>query len=139
MNALALTGGAFADFTQDVFMKLFMTQLQNQDPMEPMDNYEFTSQLAQMGQLEQITSLTSLFEQTMRLQEFGYASQLIGSTVTYMPEGGDVASTGEVTAVRLDEGEVKLVIGDELVPLASVTEITSPAPQDGAGSPQATQ
>ena len=132
MNALALTGGAFADFTQDVFMKLFMTQLQNQDPMEPMDNYEFTSQLAQMGQLEQITSLTSMFERTLRLQEFGYASQLIGATVRYMPSGSDVAQDGKVTAARLDDGEVKLVIGGELVSLSSVTEVTSPAPQDEA-------
>ena len=119
--------GAFKDFAQDIFMKLFITQLKNQDPMEPMDNYEFTSQLAQMGQLEQITNMTNMFERTLRLQEFGYASAMIGKTVTYMPADGEVAQTGKVEAVRLHEGEVKLVVDGKLVPLSSVSEITTPA------------
>ncbi len=119
--------GAFKDFTQDVFLKLFVTQLQNQNPMEPMDNYEFTSQLAQMGQLEQLTNMTSKFEAFLRFQEFGYASSLIGAQVTYMAEGSDQAQTGTVTGVRLDDGEVKLVIGTDVVPLESVTGITKPA------------
>lgn len=129
MLTSALTASAFGDFTQDVFMKLFVTQLQNQNPMEPMDNYEFTSQLAQMGELEQIGKMTSLFEQTLRLQEFSHASRLIGAQVTYMPADGETSRSGVVTAVKVDDGEVKLVVGDDLVPLGSVTEITAPAPQ----------
>lgn len=120
--------GAFKDFAEDTFMKLFVTQLKNQDPMEPMNNYEFTSQLAQMGQLEQTTNMVSMFEKTLRLQEFGYAKTLIGSTVTYMPEGSETAKSGVVTGARVADGEVKLVVGGELVGLSSVTEITASQP-----------
>jgi flagellar basal-body rod modification protein FlgD len=128
--------GAFKDFAQDTFLKLFVTQLKNQDPMEPMDNYEFTSQLAQMGQLEQTTKLASQFEAALRFQEFGYASSLIGADIRYMPEGSDVARTGTVGAVRLHDGQVKLVVGDELVPLSAVTEITRPASTQAASNAQ---
>lgn len=131
MSLEASMVGALSDFTQDVFMRLFVTQLKNQDPMEPMDNYEFTSQLAQMGQLEQLANLKSVFERTLRMQEFGYARTLIGATVRYMPPGSDVARTGEVTGARLADGEVKLVVGTELVSLSAVTEITVPAPPQG--------
>ncbi|MFP4055883.1 MAG: flagellar hook capping FlgD N-terminal domain-containing protein [Candidatus Brocadiia bacterium] len=116
-------GSAFKDFTQDTFMKLFLTQLKHQDPMEPMDNYEFTSQLAQMGQLEQLSNMTSQFEQVMRYQEFGYASQLIGKEVAYVLPGAEGPRTGVVSGVRLQDGEVQLVVEDSTVPLSSVTDI----------------
>lgn len=42
---------------KDDFMKLLMTQLQNQDPLKPMDHHEFASQLAQFGSLEQLQNI----------------------------------------------------------------------------------
>ncbi len=117
------SASAFADFTQDMFLKLFLTQLKNQNPMEPMDNSEFTSQLAQMGQLEQLTELSSNFEKFLKAQELGYGSSLIGREVTYMTEDSDEPKVGVVEGVRLVDGEVKLVIGEDEVPLSAITEI----------------
>ena len=42
---------------KDDFMKLLMVQLQNQDPLKPMDHHEFAAQLAQFGSLEQLTNI----------------------------------------------------------------------------------
>lgn len=42
---------------QNDFLNMLLTQLQNQDPMNPMDNTEFASQLAQYSSLEQLTSI----------------------------------------------------------------------------------
>ena len=42
---------------KDAFMNLFVTQLQNQDPLEPMDNTEFLSQMAQFSSLEQMQNI----------------------------------------------------------------------------------
>jgi flagellar basal-body rod modification protein FlgD len=41
----------------DRFLKLLTTQLKNQDPMNPLENAELTSQLAQMSTVEGITKL----------------------------------------------------------------------------------
>lgn len=49
------SGAAKAPSTQDQFMKLFIAQLQNQDPLSPQDSTAFLAQLAQMSQLEQTT------------------------------------------------------------------------------------
>ena len=137
MSSGLVAAGMTASYIQDAFLKLFVTQLKNQDPMEPMDNSEFTSQLAQMSQLEQTTKLATQFEEVLRVQELGYASSLIGADIRYMPEGSDVARTGVVTAVQVDEEGVKLVVGEgELVPLSSVTEITRPASAQAASSVQ---
>jgi len=131
--ASGLVGSALVGYTQDMFMKLFVTQLENQDPMEPMDNSDFTSQLAQMGQLEQMTTLNSNFEKYLRSQELNNASAMIGSRVRYAVGDGSETREGEVTGVKLVDGEIKLVVGDDVVPFSSITEIL-PAKTTGTQS-----
>jgi flagellar basal-body rod modification protein FlgD len=47
------------------FLTLLVTQMQNQDPLNPMSNAEFTSQLAQLSTLEQLQSMNDKFDENM--------------------------------------------------------------------------
>jgi len=55
----AAAAGGTTEANQDMFFKLLITQLQNQDPTNPMDGTEFTAQLAQFSQLEKLDTMNS--------------------------------------------------------------------------------
>ena len=58
----ALTGAGANETGQDMFFKLLITQLQHQDPLNPMDSTDFTAQLAQFSQLEKLDSMNSALD-----------------------------------------------------------------------------
>ena len=64
----AKTGEKSVDDLQTDFLSMLTTQLQNQDPLSPMENQDFTNQMAQFTSLEQQQSSISLLEQILESQ-----------------------------------------------------------------------
>ena len=64
------------DFTQ--FLTLLTTQLQNQDPLSPLDSNEFTNQLVQFSQVEQGINTNSKLDDLLSLQLNGAATSALG-------------------------------------------------------------
>ncbi len=94
------------------FLKLLITQMQHQDPLSPMQDQEYAAQLAQFSALEASQELVTQFEQyaaaSMLAIRIGQATNLVGRTVDLVV-GQDFIS-GEVAAVRIQEGTVQLII-----------------------------
>jgi flagellar basal-body rod modification protein FlgD len=111
-SSSASSGGASsAADLQNTFLTLLVTQLQNQDPTNPADSSQMTSQLAQISTVQGIgslnTSLTSLSKQLSAGQSASSAS-LIGGTVlapgqTITVAGGKVSDFGAQTANALGD------------------------------------
>ena len=78
------------------FMDLMITQLQNQNPMEPMDNSEYISQMAEFSALEEMQSMNNSIN-TM------YAFGLMGKEVTLNNSDGTI-TTGIVDSVSMKNG-----------------------------------
>jgi flagellar basal-body rod modification protein FlgD len=115
------TSGTSANDLQTTFLQLLVTQLQNQDPTDPMDSSQMTSQLAQIdtvsgiGQLN--TSLSSLSTQLSAGQN-AQAALLIGSTV--LAPGSSFA----VAAASSGSGDATAQIGVSLPAAASDVKLT---------------
>ena len=110
------SGGKNAEMGKDQFLKLFVAQLQHQDPMNPMEDSDFMGQMASFSTLEQITNLASASSLT---QTVG----LIGRTVTYTDTTGE-AHTGVVDKVtHTADGPILTVAGTPGVNPSTITQI----------------
>ncbi|WP_096435405.1 flagellar hook assembly protein FlgD [Alteribacter populi] len=111
------------DLDKDAFLKILMTQLQNQDPMNPMEDKEFIAQMAQFTSVEQVTNINSKLDQFLESQSnppFSSHGEMIGKQVEWdsekkLEDGSTVIEqmTGLVTAVSFKDGKTSFVIDGE--------------------------
>jgi flagellar basal-body rod modification protein FlgD len=117
-TAASTSAATTAADTSQRFLKLLVTQMQNQDPLNPTDNAQITSQMAQINTVEGISQLNTtmggLNSQFVQLQALQGAS-LVGHTVTVKgnkltPEGG-TAQGGFELATAADSVRVQVING----------------------------
>ena len=114
--------GAAAGMGKDDFMKLLMEQLKNQDPMKPMEDKEFITQLAQFSSLESIDALTEQMEALTGSQMLVQAATLIGKPATAKLASGDVV-TGTISQVKMIDGKPTAVINGKEIDTSLITTI----------------
>lgn len=121
-----LSTAAASDIQMD-YMKLLVTQLRNQNPMEPLDNKDMAAQLAQFSQLQQMENLNSSFSRVLDSVQRSYASSLIGKHVSFQAigeDGGLESNSGVVEEVNVaGAGNIILTVDNQRVTLADVTSI----------------
>jgi flagellar basal-body rod modification protein FlgD len=126
------------ELDQAAFMELLVTQLENQDPLEPMNNENFIAQLASFSSLEQLESLNgnimamiALNQSNALLAQMTQGSALIGKQVSWIDPVSGASSIGTVDSVKIEQGIAFLSIDGEAVPMVNVTEILGDAPSTG--------
>jgi flagellar basal-body rod modification protein FlgD len=125
MSTSSVTATA-SDIQMD-YMKLLVTQLQNQNPLEPLDNNEMASQLAQFSQLQQLETMNSSFVQVLAAAERSYANSLIGKEVSFVGstetgETGIIEGAVEQVFNNID-GEILLIVGNHTLGLEEVISV----------------
>jgi flagellar basal-body rod modification protein FlgD len=108
---------------QQDFLNLLVTELQNQDPMNPMSDTDFIAQMAQFSTLQQSQQTYQSISETQ-------ATNLIGATVT-VAGTGQAAATGAVTSVLMNSGSPQIVVNGQPY---SLSEIQSVIPASAAAS-----
>lgn len=108
------------------FVSLLVTQLKNQDPLEPQSNEEFISTMAQFNSLETLTSLDKSIT-------YGHAMAMIEKQVT-VQELGREPVTGKVEKAGLVDGKVVVFIGGQKYSIADVKEIKTQEAVQGPAS-----
>lgn len=117
---------------KDDFLKLLITQLKFQDPLNPMEDKEFISEMANFSALEQMTNLNKSFETFLSIVQNDSLlkySELIGKTVEYTKNGQTVESI--VKSVRLNDSEIAIELenGDEIDRL-SISKVSDTGEQE---------
>lgn len=89
-------------------LKIILTQLTYQDPLKPMDNFEFVSQLAQFSQIQQSQVMADRLQQLVSSQATVQATSLLGKTVDIAASNSTL--TGKVTGVSFQNGDARISI-----------------------------
>jgi flagellar basal-body rod modification protein FlgD len=117
---------ALRDLDMDEFLKLMISELQNQDPLNPLENAEILQQISQIREIGATGRLTETLEAVLLGQNLTSATTMIGKTVEAL---ADDASTvkGVVDRVTVTNGEPSLHIGEKSVRLKNVKEVLTAA------------
>ncbi|WP_214826835.1 flagellar hook capping FlgD N-terminal domain-containing protein [Exiguobacterium algae] len=96
-------------YDKDMFMKLLLAQIANQDPMSPMEDREFIAQMAQFSSLEQMQTISKQLDSVLvdrHMASISEFSNMIGKTVDYTIETDKETTkgSGQVLSIsRTDE------------------------------------
>lgn len=118
----------FQDLDLQEFIKLLISELSNQDPMNPMDNHEILQQVSQIREIESNTRLTDMLETVRVGQSLATATNMIGRKVKALDDAGNNI-VGVVDRVSIDEKGSKVFINQQQISLKNVSEILT----DGDG------
>ncbi|MDQ0214297.1 flagellar basal-body rod modification protein FlgD [Oikeobacillus pervagus] len=112
---------------KDDFLKLLMAQLQNQDPMNPMQDKDFIAQMATFSSLEQMTNLATSFDKFVQLEQQSQLvtyNSFVGKEVTWHKletsedsneEPKVIEGKGIVKSVKFKENTVQFILEDGTV------------------------
>jgi flagellar basal-body rod modification protein FlgD len=114
----------FASLTPDDFLKMLITELQNQDPTNPTDNSQILQQISEMSNIQATTSLNSSITAMVTEQNLSAASALVGKNVQGLADDGSTAS-GTVDSVTISNGVPKLNIGQQTMTLSNIQQINN--------------
>lgn len=132
--AAAATGSAAKtrepsqEMDADVFMKLLISQLQNQDPSSPMDSNAMISQTTQLAMMEKITELTETGTENFSLQMRIAASAIVGKEVSYLDPKTMKPVTGTADSVSFTGVVPTVSVGGKDIPLDYIAGISAKPP-----------
>lgn len=107
------------------FMALLIAQLTHQDPLNPMEDSDFTSQLAQLEQLEQTVSLNTTMGALNTQSQLQSATALIGMEVTGSDSSGNVVTGTVLRAVQSGNSVFVELSGGQKIPVANVSNVSN--------------
>ncbi|VXB63329.1 flagellar hook assembly protein FlgD [Citricoccus sp. K5] len=124
-QARAAAAGPAQEMNEEVFLKLLVTQLQNQDPSSPMDTNQMVSQAAQLSMTETLNGISKTLQTQTAASSMSTAAALIGQDVEWMDASTGEVSKGTVTGALFQNGETRLEIegSETTVTLAQISAL----------------
>ncbi len=129
-SASTQQGAGLNDIDVDQFLKLLIVELQNQDPLNPMDNSDLVQQIGQIREISATTELSETLKAVLLGQNTATASSLIGKRVSALTDSAEniegVVSRASVT-VNGGNRQIRVHIGDDSISLDNIREIIGEA------------
>jgi flagellar basal-body rod modification protein FlgD len=104
------------------FLKMMLTEMQNQDPLNPMQTSQIMDELGQMQQITASNKLTSTLDAMALGQSLSNATSLIGKNIDGIDDSGNPAA-GVVSKVSIANNAAKIYVGSQVLSLNNVQDV----------------
>ncbi len=115
--ATALTG-----LNLDDFFKLMIAEMQNQDPLNPLENHQLLQQISAIQEYGATQQLSQTLDSVLMGQNITNATSLIGKNVTALTDEGNEVS-GAVDRVTISGNSVKVHMGDNQISMSNIRQV----------------
>ena len=109
------------------YFQLLTVQLQNQDPVDPVDQEGLINDLTQFSILEGIENLNGSFSQFLQLQELTQGVNLIGKNVDFRDAATGEIRSGTATEVFNIDDSIQVLVDGETVSLDQIARVSDAA------------
>lgn len=131
-NVKAAAREPVKELGKDQFLQILVTQLRNQDPLQPMQDNQFIAQMAQFSSLEQMMNMSN--EMSALRQSAGMVAALIGKTISWMDStetGNIVNASGIVDSIVWRDGLQYAKVQNKEVLITDILSISDTAARPG--------
>ena len=109
--------------TGEDFMSLLITQMSNQDPMNPMSNEDMSAQLAQFASLDELETMNTTMADQLTSSSLSFASSLIGSPILAINSKTKNTVEGVVESVSITDSVPYINVGGAKVSIYDLTNV----------------
>jgi flagellar basal-body rod modification protein FlgD len=123
----------FSEISSEEFMSMILSELTNQDPLEPNDTENLLNQISTIRSIESDESMLSSLDSMVESSEFASAANLIGTLVSGLTEENRRVADVVLSVSRTLEGPVLNLFDGSRVPFENVDEVVAPLSLDEDG------
>ena len=118
------TANPYSSLTLNDFVQLLVTELEQQDPTQPVDNSTILNEVGQMDSISSNMQLNTTMQSMQLGQDVNTGSSLLGKTVTGTDTNNNSVD-GVVDSVTVSSGNVQLNVGSQVMDISKVASIVS--------------
>lgn len=134
LSQSTVSASSISQMGQNAFLQLLAVQMQNQDPLNPVDNTQFVAQLAQFSSLQELTTISSqlgtMSTTTALIQNADqlYSAFNLMNTQVAVTNSKNIQVTGTVSGVTITNGQAYVEVNGQSYPLSSVDAVSTSTP-----------
>ena len=109
------------DLNSSQYMELLLTELKNQNPMQPMKNTEMMTQFSELTTARAMGEMEDSFAEVLKMQKLSGSVNLLGRRIRY--DDGEQNGSGTVESVSRSDDGPRLVVDGRSIDLDSVVRV----------------